>query len=155
MNASRLIGFLIGSIFSVLIIYYLKNLETIGCKCALNFKHHYIFIFTCIVLSLGLLNVFFSEFRMFKIIMSIVAIPYVIAAIVNIVFTIQYVDEMAKINCDCSESVFRTMMFILAIINACVWGLTILIFIYIFWIISTPNKNKLLKVMLKQVTKQN
>lgn len=155
MDASRLIGFLIGSIFSVLIIYYLKNLETIGCKCALNFKHHYIFIFTCIVLSLGLLNVFFSEFRMFKIIMAIIAIPYVIAAIVNLVFTIQYVDEMAKINCDCSESVFRTMMYILAIINACVWGLSILIIIYLFWIINNSSKNKLLKTILKTITKQN
>ena len=149
------ISLIIGCFFSILIIYYLKNLETIGCKCALNFKHNYIFIFTCIVLSIGILNILFSSFHMFKIFMLIISIPYAIAAIVNLVFTIQYVDEMKKINCDCSESMLRTLMYILAIINACVWSLTILIFIYIFFVISTSSKNKLLKTLLKQIAKQN
>ena len=38
--------FLISVIVSSLILYYLKQLENIGCKCALNFKHDYIFYFT-------------------------------------------------------------------------------------------------------------
>ena len=74
--------------------------------------------------------------------------------LVNIVFTIQYVDEMQKINCDCSESVYRTMMYILAIINACVWGLSILIFIYLFYIINSSSKNKLIQTILKNITKK-
>lgn len=151
MFISRLVGFILGSIFSILIIYYLKNLETIGCKCALNFKHDYIFIFTCGVFLIGLLNLLFRDFRMFKIFMFIIAIPYIIAAIVNLVFTIQYVDEMTKINCDCSESVFRTMMYILAIINACVWGLTIIIMIYILSFIDKENKNKFFSLLWKRM----
>lgn len=148
------ISLIIGCLFSILIIYYLKNLETIGCKCALNFKHHYIFIFTCIALTIGILNILFRGFRMFKMLMLIISIPYFIAAITNIVFTIQYVDEMKKINCDCSESVFREMMYILAIINACVWALSVLIFIYLFYIINSSSNNKLLKTILQNLTKK-
>jgi hypothetical protein len=149
-----MLSLIIGCVISVLIIYYLKNLETIGCKCALNFKHQYIFIFTCIALLIGVLNILFSSIHMFKMFMLIISIPYFIAAIVNLVFTIQYVDEMKKINCECSESVYRTMMYILAIINACVWSLSLLIFIYLFWIINNSSKNKLLKTILKNVTKK-
>jgi hypothetical protein len=145
---------IIGCVISGLIIYYLKNLETIGCKCALNFKHQYIFIFTCIALLIGVLNILFRSIHMFKMFMLIISIPYFIAAIVNLVFTIQYVDEMKQINCNCSESVYRTMMYILAIINACVWSLSLLIFIYLFWIINNSSKNKLLKTILKNITKK-
>jgi hypothetical protein len=148
------ISLIIGCLVSIIIIYYLKNLETIGCKCALNFKHDYIFIFTCVALLIGILNILFSGFRMFKIIMLFISIPYFIAAIVNVVFTIQYVDEMQKINCECSESVYRTMMYILAIINAFVWGLSVLIFIYLFYIINTSSNNKLLKSLFQNLTKK-
>ena len=148
------ISLIIGCLVSIIIIYYLKNLETIGCKCALNFKHDYIFIFTCVALLIGILNILFSGFRMFKIIMLFISIPYFIAAIVNVVFTIQYVDEMQKINCECSESVYRTMMYILAIINAFVWGLSVLIFIYLFYIINTSSNNKLLKTLFQNLTKK-
>ena len=40
------IAFVFNVVISSCIIYYLKRLETIGCKCALNFKHDYIFYFT-------------------------------------------------------------------------------------------------------------
>jgi hypothetical protein len=145
------ISLIIGCLFSILIIYYLKNLETIGCKCALNFKHDFIFIFSCIALSIGFLNILFSGFRMFKIFMLIIFIPYMIAAIMNLVFTIQYVDEMKKINCDCSESVFREMMYILAIINACVWALSILIVIFILKDIGAENNKKFINILWKRI----
>ena len=50
----------------------------------------------------------------------------VLAIITNTVFTLQYVEELKKDNCDCSESVFRTMMYILSIISAVTWSLIIL-----------------------------
>ena len=37
------LSLIFGCLLSILIIYYLKNLETIGCKCALNYKRDYIF----------------------------------------------------------------------------------------------------------------
>ena len=59
------------------------------------------------------------------------AIPFVsilaVAAITNIVFTLMYIEELKKDNCECSESVFRTMMYILSIIGAVTWGLALLL----------------------------
>ena len=83
--------------------------------------------------------------------MLIIFIPYMIAAIMNLVFTIQYVDEMKKINCDCSESVFREMMYILAIINACVWALSILIIIFILKDIGAENNKKFINILWKRI----
>lgn len=59
----------------------------------------------------------------------------VLAIITNVVFTLQYVEELKKDNCDCSESVFRTMMYILSIISAITWGLVILLGIIVGGII--------------------
>lgn len=62
---------------------------------------------------------------------SSLAIPVIllltVAAITNVVFTLMYVEELKKDNCECSESVFRTMMYILSIINAVTLGLFLLL----------------------------
>ena len=121
------IAFVFNVVISSCIIYYLKRLETIGCKCALNFKHDYIFYFTCINLGVALLRFGVGSIAIVRTIMLFVSIPLVIAAIVNIVYTIQYVDEMKKNNCNCSESIYRDLMYILAIINACAWIILLLI----------------------------
>ena len=147
----RIINFTVSFFFAILIIYYLKNLETIGCKCALNFKHDYILYFTSFVILFGFLNLLFNGLRMFRIFMFIIAIPYIIAAIVNIIFTIQYVDEMTKINCECSESVFRTMMYILAILNLLAWIILIIIVIFIFKDIGKENKKQFYNIFWKQL----
>ena len=85
--------------------------------------------------------------------MLIIIIPYVIAGLANLVFTIQYVDELKKINCDCSESVFRTMMYFLAILSICIWGLTLLSFIFLFfmarYLFTKKNMKKIFKSSVK------
>jgi hypothetical protein len=53
-----------------------------------------------------------------------------IAAIVNVAFTIEFVNDMKRENCACSDSVFKDIMYIIAIIQAVTWsilGLVILI----------------------------
>jgi len=147
----RIINFTISCFFSILIIYYLKNLENIGCKCALNFKHDYILYFTSFVILFGFLNLLFNGLRMFRIFTFIIAIPYIIAAIVNLVFTIQYVNEMTKINCDCSESVLRTLMYFLAIINVCAWIILLILIIFIFKNFGKENKKQFYNIFWKQL----
>jgi hypothetical protein len=44
-------------------------------------------------------------------------IVIVIAGIINIVYTIEYVNDMKKQNCQCSESFIRDLMFIIAILQ--------------------------------------
>jgi hypothetical protein len=147
------VGLVAGCILSILIIYYLKNLETIGCKCALNFKHDYIFYYTCFALAIGISNILFGTFKPMQLFMMIILAPYGVAAIINLIFTIQYVDEMKKINCDCSESVFRTMMYFLAIITICIWGLSLFTFIIIFFMARQLFTKKNIKKIMKQSVK--
>lgn len=113
------------------IVYYLKHLETIGCKCAMNYKRTYIMFFHIFGLAFGAANLLSGNGVAEYIAKSSFVMPIlsvlVLAIITNVVFTLQYVEELKKDNCDCSESVFRTMMYILSIISAAVWGLTILL----------------------------
>ena len=88
------ISLIFGCLISILIIYYLKNLETIGCKCALNYKRDYIFYFTCVALAIGISSILFGTFAPFQMFMMIVLVPYAIAGIVNLFMTISYIDEM-------------------------------------------------------------
>ena len=126
-----------------LILYYLKNLETIGCKCAMNYKRTYIMYYTIFSLAFGAANLLSGGRVTDYITESPFAIPLVlvlaVAAITNLVFTLQYIEELKKDNCECSESVFRTMMYILSIIGAAVWGLTILLGLMLgFMVASMP-----------------
>lgn len=113
-----------------LILYYLKHLETIGCKCAMNYKRTYIIYFHIFSLALGAADLLSGNAVTEYIAKSSFAIRFIFVvaslAITNIVFTLQYVEELKKDNCDCSESVFRTMMYILSIISAVTWSLIIL-----------------------------
>jgi hypothetical protein len=147
------LSLIFGCLLSILIIYYLKNLETIGCKCALNFKHDYIFYFTSFALAIGISNILFGTFVPFQMFMMIILVPYLIAGVVNLFMTISYIDEMKKINCDCSESIFRTMMYILAILNICIISLSVLIFIFIFFMARHLFTSKNMKRLLKSTSK--
>jgi len=151
---SLVFAFVFNVIIASCIIYYLKRLETINCKCALNFKHQYIFYFTCINLFFALINFAFGTISIIRFVMLFVSIPLVIAAIINIVYTIQYVNELKKNDCACSESFYRELMYILAIINACAWIILILIIIplaiqYPDVLKKTLNNKKFLKLYIK------
>jgi hypothetical protein len=59
----------------------------------------------------------------------------VIATIVNVAFTIEFVNDMKRENCACSDSVFKDIMYVVAIIQAVTWsilGLVILVTLGLF-----------------------
>jgi uncharacterized membrane-anchored protein len=72
------------------------------------------------------------------------AIPLIVllttAGITNVVFTLMYVEELKKDNCECSESVFRTMMYILSIIAVVTWVLILLLGIALGGVIMSMPK---------------
>ena len=140
MNIPIIVSFTFTVIISSCIIYYLRHLEQIGCKCALNYKRDYILYFTCISLFFATMNVFAGHTYIYKMVMVVVALPLIIAGIVNIVYTIQFVNDVKKNNCDCSESLYREIMYILAIVNACVWILLVLIILPV--LIMFPSQLK-------------
>uniref|UniRef100_A0A6C0JLT4 Uncharacterized protein n=1 Tax=viral metagenome TaxID=1070528 RepID=A0A6C0JLT4_9ZZZZ len=142
------------SIFlAILIIYYLKRLETIKCDCALNFKRKYILGFTSLSLLLSISNFLFKGYKIYIKFLLLIYVPWIIATITNVIYTIQYVSELKKTKCECSESVYREIMFILAILNSITISLAVLIIIFIF--VQSPDMfsksffQKVYKKMLK------
>jgi hypothetical protein len=115
------------------IIYYLQHLEKIGCKCSLTFQRNYIFYYTIVLFSINLLTICFQD-RLKNLALFILpfTIFMLIAGIINIVYTIEYVEAMKKQNCKCSDSLIRDLMFIIAILQICVWIIVFLIMISIF-----------------------
>lgn len=147
MALSNTISPAIGITLSSLIIYYLNNLKTIGCECALNFKRDYIMyysivniVFNVVSFAVGIPNIL-NYYNRYPILYSVPAVLFA-AAIVNMVFIFQYVEEMKKINCECSDSVYRDMMFVLAILQAISIGIILLLLVqigYIFLKFSSKN----------------
>jgi len=107
----------------IFIIYYLFHLEKIGCKCSLNYRRNYILIYNISIVC-------FSIFMLFthinpSIIFPIFGVLFLFASILNVIFTIQYVNDLKKQKCDCSDSFIRNLMYILAIIQIFSWFLII------------------------------
>ena len=126
----------IGVILSSLIIYYLKNLETIGCACAMDYKRTYIMAYHIFSIFIGLLGIFINLDILRK--HNVLQLIFMVISITNYVFTIQYIEEMKKENCNCSESVYRTMMYIFSIIYLLTIALLLFI-IYFGGLLSSPG----------------
>lgn len=117
------------------IIYYLYYLEKINCKCSLTFQRNYIYYYTILIFIINAITIFFQK-KLKEISLAIlpISIMLLIAGLVNIIYTFEYVNDMKKQNCKCSESIIRDLMFIFAILQSFViiiFFLTILsIFIF-------------------------
>ena len=150
----RQITSIIGLIFSGLIIYYLNNLEKIGCSCAITPQRNYIYYYTIVLVLFNVVNMFLlpsmnkNIIKSFLIIMGPLALLLLIGGIINVVYTIQFVQDMKQKNCECSKSVFREMMFILSILQIISWIILILILMYIIVIYKQPG---LMKTILKKI----
>jgi hypothetical protein len=90
------------------------------------------------------MNFAFSSSKIYKIFVLFIAIPLMIGSIINIIFTIQYVNDLKNKKCECSESIYREIMYIVAILRASVLILTILLLIS-FFIFFPTNINNVLK----------
>ena len=86
-------------------------------------------------------------------IMGPLAILLLIGGVINVVYTIQFVQDMKKKNCECSKSVFREMMFILAILQAISWIFLILL-LAVAIIYRNGNAMKLVVASIKKEVKR-
>lgn len=138
-------------IISGTIIYYLNYLTTIDCKCSLTFQRNYIFYYTIVVFVINLFTICFQDkLKKLALVILPISIILVIAGIINIVYTIEYVQDMKKENCKCSESMIRDLMFIIAILQICVWGILLLTMLTIIvFKINLPIANSIKKSLKK------
>ena len=121
---------------SSIIVYYLYSLERLGCQCSLTAKRSYILgfnsfliAFNLFILGIGGAEVLASFYRKYPI-LYLVLFGLIIATLVNVAFTIEFVNDMKREKCACSDSVFKDIMYILSIIQAITWsilGLVILV----------------------------
>jgi hypothetical protein len=129
----RYISPFINVFISGTIMYYLYYLEKIDCKCSLTFQRNYIYYYTLIIFIINAFTIFFQE-KLKE--MSLVILPFsimlLIAGIINIIYTFEYVNDMKKQNCKCSESIVRDLMFIFAILQSFVIIIFFLTIISIF-----------------------
>jgi len=141
------IGPIINLFIGGTVIYYLYYLEKINCKCSLTFQRNYIYYYSISFFFINIINIFFQDkIKKLSIILLPVSIILLIAGIINIVYTIEYVDDMKKQNCECSESIIRDLMFIIAILQICAF---IIVFIVLIMSIIAIN---VLKITPKQIS---
>jgi len=131
-----LISYVTGTTFPIINIYYLYSLERLGCQCSLTAKRTYILGFNFFLIAYALFTIamggansviaFYNKYPW----LHLVFFLFIIATVVNVAFTIEFINEMKRENCTCSDSVFKDIMYVIAIIQAVTWsilGLVILI----------------------------
>ena len=124
---------LINLFISGTIMYYLYYLEKIDCKCSLTFQRNYIYYYTLIIFIINAITIFFQKtLREFSLAVLPISITLLIAGIINIIYTFEYVHDMKKQNCKCSESIIRDLMFIFAILQSFVISIFFLTILSIF-----------------------
>lgn len=124
---------LLGLFFSGCIIYYLSYLKTIGCFCAMNDKRTYIYFYTWFIIFFNIFAM--SSYYSISFLRKYLLITYVLimASILNIIFTLQYIEELKKNNCNCSKSIIRDIMFIVSTIRLFVWIILFLLIFVLFY----------------------
>jgi hypothetical protein len=126
----------IGIALSSVIVYYLYSLQTLGCECSLTGKRTYILGFNSFLIAFNLFALLMGGvqgmaalYQKFPV-LYIVLLVLIAGTVANVVFTLEFIDEMKRKGCACSDSVYRDIMYILALIQAVTWsilGLVILV----------------------------
>ena len=132
MNNFKKLPEILGILVAFCILYYLKYLNNIGCVCSLNDKRTYILFYTCLIILFNIFAItpyyslkFFTDYKLLTYLL-------VIGSVLNIIFTLQYIENLKKNNCECSVSIIRDIMFILASIRIFIWLLMVLLCLSLF-----------------------
>jgi hypothetical protein len=157
-----------GIVLSSLIIYYLVTLERLGCACAMNFKRNYILGYNAFYITYAIVSLFMGQQGIFQLyqkypLLWVISVLQFIGAIVNAVFVIQFVNELKREDCACSDSVYKDVMYILSILHAIVLGATLLLYVFLFSSLgyelyrgkmSVKNVKNIFDKAVKQVAKK-
>jgi len=130
---------LIALIINVYAIVWIYKLETIDCKCSNNWMRTYIKYYLHAIIPIMsitlLINIYlyFNDLTYRDITNDLFTAYRVIAGfvnffgLVNIIISIIFINELKKINCECSEDIKREVYFIYNIIMASIISISILI----------------------------
>lgn len=139
MDMYKFVMLFFGVIFVViqtLIVNYLVKLESMGCKCAIDWRRNFIVFF--LVLSIVYtLSTFFIDKDSLPLLQSIM----VITGIVNVILALQYINRLKKEKCECSESIYRDILYLVSIFNAILYSLLIVLLVYFFFSMASYSKS--------------
>lgn len=110
------------------IVTFLIKLERTGCKCAMDWRRTYILWYCVYTVALATMVIFNPHNT--SISLALAPITFILG-ILFIVFTFQYVHKLKNEKCACSDDLARTIMYLIAIIDASVFaviGLQIITF---------------------------
>ncbi len=130
-------------VIQVLIVKYLINLEKIGCECAENWRRKFIIFYLIFVLAYSVIIILVPQT-----LPPIIQFVLLSLGVANIIITIQYVYKLKKDKCECSESIMREILYFIAIFNALLFILLVVLSILlIFNLVSYAkySKNNLIK----------
>lgn len=114
----------------MLIIKYLMDLEQLGCECSMDWRRNYIIYFLFVAVVFGGSTVFLDvKFP------PIVQTAMFVMAVLNAIYAIQYIYRLKKEKCECSESVYREILYVIAILNAIMYFFMLLFIIYYMYVI--------------------
>lgn len=136
---------LVFSIINILLYYniykWIIKLEKTGCACSENWKRTYIKYYTVFIITYIIVSVLylFITDRNLNIVLSVNFIT-LIAEVLYIIFSIQYISELKYKKCECSKDYIRDITLLYSIILASLLGLSILIGIYVFILLYINNK---------------
>ena len=127
----------IGIALSSILVYYLYSLEKLGCQCSLTGKRAYILgfnsfliAFNLFVLVMGGTEGIIALYQKFPI-LYLVPVLLIAGSVTNVIFTLQVIDDMKREKCACSDSVYRDIMYILAILQALTWSILVLVMVVV------------------------
>ena len=141
---------IISIILNIYIMMYLYHLESIGCKCAINWRRTFIMIFIGFSLVLSLLNFIDID----PLTSSWVMGAYSILSIANVVIILQYVNLLKEEQCTCSASLAREIMQVIAVLYAFFYVLIVIVILYNavkLMKLSTNNPGEMVKSLKETI----
>ena len=146
MDSSSLLTILsiVSVVFSILFLVmfvfvymWIVKLEKTGCECSKDWRRGFIKVYALIILVMVVLEIFFK-------LPDVVGIIYAVLSLVFIVVVFQYIHELKRIKCGCSESQTRDILEIVNYIQIGVVALFTLVIIFKF-ITTMINGGKVTK----------
>lgn len=106
---------------------YLDKLEKVGCECALNWRRKFIFAFIVVALAWTVASIVTMPVDNMYL-----AIFLALFRIAFIVIAIQYINQLKKDKCECSQELTRDVMYYYAWISVILTALSIALVAWAF-----------------------
>lgn len=113
-----------------LIINYLYHLDNNNCICAMDYRRIYIIVFLIIILISTILNgipCILKYLANHKTLFYSIFWCIIILKVINIVFIFQYIKLLKDRKCECSESVYRDILYVINILDISVISLGVML----------------------------